>query len=374
MGIISDCIGECSLFIEPPNQILSIPPPPLPSFLLPRISDIPIPGNNHTQPCFAAFMCEPALGHSDHSGIEYIELPRNTSIGIDEPWFFVLISSLCGVLFLGAIFAIILLKCRESSCSYHDANIKHQMKYVDRDSNGNEKNGFVTGNGQLMTTVNTNSNHLAHYNNQPLPVLWATLTPAGTTQHFVSEPYPQEDHYEAIDYNRKYQACVNDLNVTFTTPKKSSFPKGIAKTTFENNGFVDYDYEEPAPLIAGSCNNLDDDSGYQETEYQDPQDINYSTSSTVNGDLCSSGSISNGQAYARSSSAQSNRQQRNNQMISTPTRIANPNIIAPLNSASYRTIHKNKHNSINHSPLKGSPILNKKTSTTLNRRVSDTNA
>lgn len=147
------------------------------------------------------------------------------------------------------------------------------------------------------------------------------------------------------------------------------------QTTFENNGFVDYDYEEPSPLIAGSYNNLDDDSGYQETEYQDPQDINYSTSSIVNGDLCRSGSIGNAQTNARSSPSQSNRLQRNNQMISTPTRIANPNIIiAPLNSASYRTLNKNKHNTINHSPIKGSPILNKKTSTTLNRRVSDTNA
>ncbi len=41
-------------------------------------------------------------------------------------------------------------------------------------------------------------------------------------QHFVSEPYPQEPHYEAVDYNRKaYQACVNDLNKNFSTSKKS---------------------------------------------------------------------------------------------------------------------------------------------------------
>ncbi|CAO1294751.1 unnamed protein product, partial [Diamesa serratosioi] len=343
----------------PPNQILSIPPPPLPSFLLPRISDIPLPGNNHSQPCFAAFMCEPALGNSDRSGIEYIELPRNTSIGIDEPWFFVLIFSLCGVLFLGAIFAIILLKCRENTCSYHDANLKQQIQYVDRDSNGNHKShGFVAGNSQLMSTSNTNSNHLARYSNQPLPVLWATLTPGGTTQHFVSEAYPQEDHYEAIDNNRKYQACVNDLN-----------------TTFENNGFIDYDYEEPSPLIAGSINNLDDDSGYQETEYQDTLAINYSTTSTVNDRyFCNGGSTDKGQINARSSPAQRKRQHRNSQTISTPTRIANPNIIiAPLNTT-IKTLNKNKHNIINYSPIKGSPTINKKTSTTLNRRVSDTNA
>lgn len=82
-----------------------------------------------------------------------------------------------------------------------------------RDPNANTKaHGYVVGNGcQLMPAYNP-----------PLPVLWATLD-AGRVSHFVSEPmYPQEDHYEAVDYNRKaYQACVNDLNKTFTTPKKT---------------------------------------------------------------------------------------------------------------------------------------------------------
>jgi len=209
------CSGDCN-FVQPPNAILSIPPPPLPSFLLPKSSDSLLPGNNHSQPCFAAFMCESSLGgiSADHSGIEYIEIPRNTNIGIEEPWFFVLITSLCGILFLGAVFSIILMKCRDSNCSYHDTNLKNQMTFSrERDPNGNSKaHGYVMGNGgQLMPAYNP-----------PLPVLWATLTPHGTTQHYVSEPFPQEDHYEAVDYNRKqYQACVNDLNKSFTTPKKT---------------------------------------------------------------------------------------------------------------------------------------------------------
>lgn len=164
-------------------------------------------------PCFAASMCDPGLGGLNSDHIEYIELPRNPNLGIDEPWFFVLICILCAVLFISAVLSIILLKCRDNNCSYHDTNLKHQMTFTrERDPNANTKaHGYVMGNGQLMPAYN-----------QPLPVLWATLTPHGTTQHFVSEPYPQEDHYEAIDYNRKaYQACVNDLNKTFTTPKKT---------------------------------------------------------------------------------------------------------------------------------------------------------
>jgi hypothetical protein len=172
-----------------------------------------LPGNNHSMPCFAASMCEPGLGGLNSDHIEYIELPRNPNLGIDEPWFFVLICILCAVLFISAVLSIILLKCRDNNCSYHDTNLKHQMTFTrERDPNANTKaHGYVMGNGQLMPAYNP-----------PLPVLWATLTPHGTTQHFVSEPYPQEDHYEAIDYNRKaYQACVNDLNKTFTTPKKT---------------------------------------------------------------------------------------------------------------------------------------------------------
>lgn len=162
-------------------------------------------------------MCEPSLnGQSDH--IEFIELPRNANIGIDEPWFFVLICIVCALLFIGTIFAIVLLKCRDRNCSYHDSNLKHQMQFTrERDTNGNNNNkanGYAMGNTtQLMPA----------YSNPPLPVLWATLTPHGTTQHFIApEPYPQEDHYEAVDYNRKaFQACVNDLNKTFTTPQKN---------------------------------------------------------------------------------------------------------------------------------------------------------
>lgn len=211
-----DCIH-----IQPPNGILSIPPPPLPAFLLPKSADLILPGNNHSQPCYAADMCNHSPGASGSDHIEYIELNRNSNLGIEEPWFFVVICSLCIILFVSAILSIILLKCRDSSCSYHDSNLKqHQMTYPkEREQNVNAKNfhqtfGGVGGNNQLMPAYNP-----------PLPVLWAQLTPHGTTQHFISEPFPQQDdHYEAIEYNNRqaFQACVNDLNKSFKTTTRKT--------------------------------------------------------------------------------------------------------------------------------------------------------
>lgn len=84
--------------------------------------------------------------------------------------------------------------------------------------------GFIVQNGQITCTIPSSTLISNHHNfSQPTVdsrLLWATLTPHGTTQHFV-EPYPQDNHYEAVDYNRKaYQACVNDLNKSFNTSKK----------------------------------------------------------------------------------------------------------------------------------------------------------
>lgn len=135
---------------------------------------------------------------------------------------------------------------------------------------------------------------------------------------------------------------------------------------FENSGFVDFDdYADPAPLIAETCNNMDSeeiDSGIS-GEYQDP--LQFSTGSS-NGDfLVSNGSISSSQYYPRGSPSTMSRQRG---LISTPTRIANPNnVISPLNS---RTLAKNiKNATMNHqSPT----IYNKRiSSTTLSRRSSE---
>lgn len=93
-------------------------------------------------------------------------------------------------------------------------------------------------------------------------------------------------------------------------------------------------------------------------EYQDP--LQFSTGSS-NGDfLVSNGSISSN--HYRGSPSTMSRQR----MISTPTRIANPNVLPPLNS---RTLAKNiKNATMTH---QSPPIYNKRISASLTRRSSE---
>jgi hypothetical protein len=115
-------------------------------------------------------------------------------------------------------------------------------------------------------------------------------------------------------------------------------------------------------LIAETCNNVDSeeiDSGIS-GEYQDPHQFSIGSS---NGDfLMSNGSISSSQMFSRGSPSTLSRQR----MISTPTRIANPNALPPLNS---RTLAKNiKNATMSH---QSPPSYNKRISATLNRRSSE---
>lgn len=142
----------------------------------------------------------------------------------------------------------------------------------------------------------------------------------------------------------------------------------ILQNTFENNGFVDYDYEDPTPLI-GSNNVLDNDldSGYQ--DYQEPQEINHHLKNQ-----CRSSPMISSTASTL---------QRQRPIISTPTRIINPNI-PPMNSnphlhynpnQHYRSLNKAKQNnsttSINSNTMSGTGTPNNKRSATITRRVSD---
>lgn len=67
------CGSNCFEAGPPPDSILSMPPPPLPTFLLPRSAIVALSGND-SQPCFAAFMCEPSTGPREQAGVEYVEI------------------------------------------------------------------------------------------------------------------------------------------------------------------------------------------------------------------------------------------------------------------------------------------------------------
>lgn len=90
-------------------------------------------------------------------------------------------------------------------------------------------------------------------------MVWAALTPRGT-QHFISETYPRDlvdyveadDHYETIDNIQPVLSTGGQPNYhTYSAYQKGTemiLPKK-ENACFDNSGFVDYDYEEPTPLI-----------------------------------------------------------------------------------------------------------------------------
>ncbi|XP_018565484.1 uncharacterized protein LOC108906654 [Anoplophora glabripennis] len=241
------CFGECLDMGPPPDTILFLPPPPAPSFLQHSLPDLLL----NTTPCSAAQLCESVLSSSriPDNG-DYIEMPRkdveNWS-GIDDTWLLVLVASSIGVLLLGALLAMFLLKCREmnmfnsNECSLHTRDHRQIKNHESRDcSSVNNING-----NKLVHPSETVLYHGAP-NMQDNRMVWAALTPRGT-QHFISENYPRDlidygendDHYETID----------NLNIQPVIPKHP-----ISYHQYQK----DYEYEDPTPLIESyQMNNME---------------------------------------------------------------------------------------------------------------------
>lgn len=157
-------------------------------------------------------------------------------------------------------------------------------------------------------------------------MVWAALTPRGT-QHFISENYPRDlvdyiepdDHYETID------------NMNSVLPPHPPYPsyeayhKGLetklnkANESFDNSGFVDYEYEEPLPLI----------ESYQLTEVENQSVHQYAF--LDNTDMrCNSLNLGNTlrRGYPLGVTVRPR--------VSSPTRIENPNL-PPLNLYPYKS-------------------------------------
>lgn len=295
---------SCMEFVEmepPPDTILSMPPPPLPSFLLPK--NLPTNNESTHQPCFAAFMCDP-VGPREQSGIELIELSRK-----DDTWLFILVASCAAIILLGSLLAMLMMKCKQTYSNYYDTAVKQPpAPPLGTGALGTTVKGG-TIRGTMLYPLVPGSQYTSCTLGADNRMLWATLTPHGT-QHYIAEPIGQDDHYEVVDYNRHT-----------STEKKDR--KAMLKSSFENSGFVDFDYEDPTPLM-DSYNTDDIDSGYQE-----PQNLNGS----FNDDSL--------RTY-----------------VSTPIKIDNP-CLAPLNIYQTTAARSSMENT-----------LSKKS--TVNRRISDT--
>ncbi|CAH1127091.1 unnamed protein product [Ceutorhynchus assimilis] len=237
------CLGDCLDMSPPPDGILFMPPPPAPLFMFPDLAV-----HNSTN-CFATETCDAAAALLNNRGnfknmdrIEYIEMPRkemdakwNVS-GIGDTWLLVLVGSSIGVLLLGALLAMFLLKCREMNllgssehCSLHGRDLR-PLKNL-------EPNTALT-NGKMIHPVNT-SFYTPAPTMQDNRMVWAAITPRGT-EHFISENYsrnlmcyePPEDHYETIENLAPHpQIPMNANHVAYYGYHK------------------EYEYEDPTPLI-----------------------------------------------------------------------------------------------------------------------------
>ncbi|KAF5282978.1 hypothetical protein FQA39_LY04849 [Lamprigera yunnana] len=299
------CFGECWDAGPPPDSILFIPPPPVPSFLQPALTDL----LSNTTPCTTTQVCEAWVSHGNFgSGVggEFVELPRKdfdttwSVANIDDTWLLVLVASSIGVLLLGALLAMFLLKCREMNIfGGNECSMVHN-----RDHHRQIKNHEPR---ECSAINNINANKLVHpseavlytspSNVQDNRMVWAALTPRGT-QHFISENYPRnlidyvenDDHYETID-NLNIQPVST---VTYTTCHK------------------DYDYEDPTHLI----------ESYQLNDIENREDSSYYTSLGNTDMRCAS----LGSSYRKGIALNLPLRPR----VSSPTRIEHPNL-PPLN-------------------------------------------
>lgn len=91
-----------------------MPPPPLPSFLVPKHPLIHF-AQNDSKLCYAPHMCESLPGPRIQTGIEFIELPGHN---LNDAWLYVAIALLVGVILLIIVVTFTFIKCREYVCRF----------------------------------------------------------------------------------------------------------------------------------------------------------------------------------------------------------------------------------------------------------------
>ncbi|XP_015592486.1 uncharacterized protein LOC107266482 [Cephus cinctus] len=214
----------------PPNMILHLPPPPIPSFLqhasefYPNSESLPFPPHVNDSPC--KHLCD-----WRSEGVQYIEMPQQGTV-FDDTWLLVLISSCIGVIFVGILLAALLLKCK-----FNGGGKNGVISMPATASNMQAKSGRIQSEAVLYPCAADAM--------QDSRVMWATLTPRGTTRHYL-----EEHTYETIGNGQfhKRAATVTPTEHTYAEPPVSSpaNPRPKDDKAFDNTAFVDY--EEPLSL------------------------------------------------------------------------------------------------------------------------------
>ncbi|KAK2587391.1 hypothetical protein KPH14_003106 [Odynerus spinipes] len=213
--------------LGPPPDILHIPPPPFPEFLqqssdfYPNLGALPFPPHLNDSPC--KHLCD-----RRSEGVQYIEMPQQGTV-FDDTWLLVLISSCLGVILIGVILATFFLKCKLSRSG------KNGVISMPNAATGMQtKNGRIQNEAVLYPCTTDTL--------QDSRVMWATLTPRGTTRHYL-----EEHTYETIGGGQFHKRACS------TTPTEHTYADPPVTTpvhtrpkddkAFDNTAFVDY--EEP---------------------------------------------------------------------------------------------------------------------------------
>ncbi|XP_020278420.1 uncharacterized protein LOC109852047 isoform X3 [Pseudomyrmex gracilis] len=283
--IMNSTCAYCTL--EPPPDILHIPPPPFPAILQQgsdfySSSDIlTFPPHLNDSPC--KHFCD-----RRSEGVQYIEMPQQGTV-FDDTWLLVLIMSCISVIVIGILLVTLLLKCK------FNRNGKSGVI-----SMPNTASGIQTKNGRLQNEAVLYP--CAADTMQDSRVMWATLTPRGTTRHYL-----EEHTYETIGGGQFHKRACTTTPTEHVKLKTYADPPAVSpvhnrpkdEKAFDNTAFVDY--EEPLSI---------------KTEYYQLNDVLEPNESGIL-------TIQRGTLRPR---------------VSSPTRIEHPNL-PPLN------LHPHKHGS-----------------------------
>lgn len=214
-----------------------------------------------------------------------------------------------------------------NECSLHTRDHRQIKNHESRDCSSVNN---INGNKMVHPSETVLYHGASHV--QDNRMVWAALTPRGT-QHFISENYPRDlidygendDHYETID----------NLNIQPVIPKHPisyhQYQKGLTlklakeKCSFDNSGFVDYEYEDPTPLI----------ESYQMNNMENIETPHYQILGNGNTDMRCASLALGANTLRRGIPISRPR-------VSSPTRIEHPNL-PPLNLYPHKgnTLKKN---------------------------------
>lgn len=232
---IPPCIEDCGFLSEigpPPNLIVNLPPPPVPSFLQ-SSADILLATNNGS-----CDFCNWAQGVD----VPYIEVSRKGR-AIDETTYFIAISACISVVIATTLLVIFIFRCKEA-----------KVKPVPELFGKRVVTSSISSNASLDTTVYANtyrptdvttaaSNPIAQ---QQPKTMWSGLGNIETSPYVLQhQPVNHESpellsRYEYIDYGSVGHTYAYPVEVVhIMNDAENHAAHDTVAASFENSGFVD---------------------------------------------------------------------------------------------------------------------------------------